>query len=738
MNNNQQPADWTTQLQQLRHIQKSIADLGYLGKAIANTRTFLTTFQFDSLRSRLEEIEGDYLLMCIFLKKGYQDDKRQELYDKLLGKLYILLRDIELDYRKVNDPTFIRYTPAKSVVKLDVEETGRKLEAFVSDVAMASLEPENVRPAKLKGLYADHHQYIQSVFNSLLLSHQWSHEVGMGMARTLTSPTVDSNDAQLMVSAIMLGAMISGDPERVLALIYIYEHAQNTRIRQRAMVGWVLALRGLSLSMFPQVSEQIQHLLKTTAVREELLELQIQMVYCRNAKRDNEKLQKDIMPNLLRNQNFEINGFEIREKEENSIDDILNPDAADQKMEELENSIRKMMDMRDQGVDIYFSGFSQMKRFSFFYTLYNWFMPFFPEHPQLQHLAPDFLYSNMVSTILRSGSFCDSDKYSFVLGTSSVFRNLPANIKEMLNSGNVAMMGMGEEKLNTQDPSYIRRMYLQDLYRFFSLCDAHNMFENPFENQQFLFMVNDVFRNQMGKEARRIQKLLLKQKMYSSLSQLFYTYKETNNAEDLRMEGILNMREQKYLQAQAIYARLCELNPDDERAMMHYAQASFYAEDYNEAARLYEQLLHRHADNRSIALNCAISQINSDNADEGMKVLFRLNYENEGDLNVKRALAWGHLWLKNLDEADVLYREILTNKACNASDYLNAGYCNWFAGRVDMGITLIKQSVAASGNVLKSVDDIMRQFEKDMPLIEKYEVGNVERKMVAELVMEKT
>ena len=737
MSNYQQPSDWTAQLQQLRHIRKSIADFGYLGKAIANTRTFLTTFQYDSLKSRFDEVEGDYLLMCDFLRKGYKDDKRQELYDKLLGKLYLLLCDIELDFRKMNDPSIIRYTSAKSVMKLDVEEVGRKLEAFVSDVAMASLEPEDSRDAKVKDLYLDHYQYIQSVFNSLLLSHQWTHEIGMGMARMLISPTIDSNDAQLLVSAVMLGAMISGDPERVLALIQVYEHAQDALIRQRALVGWVLALHGLSLSMFPQVSERIQHILKETAVREELLELQIQMVYCRNAKRDNERLQKDIMPTLLRNQNFEINGFEIREKEENSIDDILNPDAADQKMEELEKSIRKMMDMRDQGVDIYFSGFSQMKRFSFFYTLCNWFMPFFPKHPQLQHLDPDFLYSNMVKTILKSGSFCDSDKYSFVLGTASVFRNLPPNIKEMLDSGNVAMMGMGEEMLDTHDPSYIRRMYLQDLYRFFSLCDAHNIFENPFESQLFLFMANDVFRNRMGAEARRVQKFLLKQKMYSSLSQLFYVYKETDNIEDMRMEGTLKMREQKYVQAQAIYAQLFEINPNDKRAMIGYAQASFYVEDYSEAARLYEELLHRHPDNRSIALNLAISQINSDNAGEGMKQLFRLDYENEGDLNVKRALAWGHLWLKHLDEADALYREILMNKACNASDYLNAGYCNWFAGRVDMAITLIKQSVAASGNALKSTDDIMRQFEKDMPLIEKYEVGNIEQKMVAELVMEK-
>lgn len=42
-----------------------------------------------------------------------------------------------------------------------------------------------------------------------------------------------------------------------------------------------------------------------------------------------------------------------------------------------------MMDMREKGVDIYFSGFSQMKRFPFFSSLVNWFVPFISIIPNL-------------------------------------------------------------------------------------------------------------------------------------------------------------------------------------------------------------------------------------------------------------------------------------------------------------------------------------------------------------------
>lgn len=735
MNNQQQYADWTVRLQQLHRIKQGIVDFGFLGEPLHNTREFLSHFQYETLESRLEEIENDYRLMCDFLKQGYQDDKRQHLYDKLLSKLYRLVCDIEVAYRKINDPSVMAYASMKSPFSFDTDSIRRPMESFVSDVVMVSLDPEDIRKDKEKSLYASHHQHMQTIFSALLFSPHWPHEFAMTMANLMTSPTIDTNDAQLLVSATMLGAMISGDPERVLALLQVYEQARDMHIRQRALVGWVFALHGQQHAIFPKVSDKIHTLLDNKKVREELLELQIQVVYCRNAKRDNEKLQKEIMPNLLRNQNFETDGLTIREKEENTMEDILNPDAADQKMEEMEKSIRKMMDMRDQGVDIYFSGFSQMKRFSFFYTLCNWFLPFYTEHPQLQHLDASFLQSGMVKTILNSGSFCDSDKYSFVLGTSSVFHNLPDNIREMLNSGQVGMMGMPEQAIDIQDPSFIRRMYLQDLYRFFSLCDARKMFESPFESVQYLFMANDVFRNQLATEARRVQKFLLKQKMFASLSYLFYAYKDADDIEDMRMEAVLKMRERKYMQAQVIYARICELLPEDERAMMGYAQACFYVEDYEEASRLYGQLYRQHPDNRLTALNLAISQINSDNADEGMKVLYRLDYENGGDLNVKRAIAWGHLWLQHADQADTLYQDILANRACNSSDYLNAGYCNWFSGRVDMAVTLIRQSVAAAGNAMKTPEEIMRQFEKDALLLTKYGIGHIEQKMVAELVM---
>jgi hypothetical protein len=82
-------------------------------------------------------------------------------------------------------------------------------------------------------------------------------------------------------------------------------------------------------------------------VVQDVLDLQKQLVYCINTRQDNEKIQQDIIPTLMKNQNFTISrdGI-ITEKEDHSLEDILNPNAEEERMEEMEESIQKMVEMQ--------------------------------------------------------------------------------------------------------------------------------------------------------------------------------------------------------------------------------------------------------------------------------------------------------------------------------------------------------------------------------------------------------
>ncbi len=735
--NEQQPySDWHTAQEKLFAIKKDLDDLGDLSGALKAIRALMNRYPFEELPGKLEAIEADYRLMLDFFKNGYRDEKRQELYDALYRRLFRLLYDIHTELRRLYDSSWSSYQSYRNAIAFDAESVKLKLENFVTDVAMLSLEAGDAKQSALRNTYAEHHQYMQHLFAAMIFSRQWSHDFATDMAALVSSPTIETADAQLLVAGMMLGGMVNKDYERVLALVEIYVQAQDVHVCQRALVGWTIALNDEMVKVFPTVKQRIGQLLDDERVRREVMELQMQMVYCLNAKADNDRLQRDIMPSLLRNQNFEITSSGIKPKDEDPLEDILHPDADEKKMEELEQSMRKMMDMRDQGVDIYFSGFSQMKRFSFFYTLCNWFMPFSADHPQLQHLPADFLQSGMIRAILKSGSFCDSDKYSFVLGTSAIFNKLPANVIEMFNSGDAPVGIYGDQDIDVSDPQFVRRMYLQDLYRFFTLSDMRQMFQSPFEEDTFLFLLNAVFEKKMGQEARRVMKFLIKKKMYRPLSKLYYAYKELDNPNDLRIEARLFMRQDRLMEAQAIYGQLCDMDPEDRQALAGYAYASFLMHEFEDAADAYGELYDKDPDNEEITQNLAISLINSDNAEEGVKMLYRLEYEKPDDLKVKRALAWGQLFLGRTEQALALYQPILSSPSAKPSDYLNAAYCHWFSGKVSESLALFKESFLKYESDKRKASDIYFILIQDQKLFRRYGIGEVDVRLLAELIEE--
>ena len=207
--------------------------------------------------------------------------------------------------------------------------------------------------------------------------------MGSQMSELLTSPTIDTFDAQVLISAITLAALNHEDRQKIQALINIYRDATDESVRQRALVGWVFAA-----AMCDKPNDEVKVLCEDDDVVREISDMQMQVMFCLNAEKDNQLIQKDIIPELMKNQGFNITRFGIiEEKEDDPMEDILNPNAADERVEKLESTMQRMEKMRKEGSDIYFGGFSQMKRFTFFNDMSNWFWPFFTAFSRLAAMS---------------------------------------------------------------------------------------------------------------------------------------------------------------------------------------------------------------------------------------------------------------------------------------------------------------------------------------------------------------
>ena len=660
-----------------------------LSKALTAMESYLSSYSATQDGDRLYAIQADFQLMTDYWKRGFKDPQLPHLYDNLLRRLYVLYADAAMSYQIKHSAYLSSINARLSLSSRDwtVQALKEALEEYVTASAMLALEPEHTQAEKKKALHLKHHQLIVDWFDRLWLSAVWSEGQASAMEEILLSPTIDTNDQQVLVSAIMLATLNHFDIAKFKVLLSVYRQATDTSVRQRALVGWVLSLKDdIFLSLYGEDRKLLDEILEEKAVCQELVQLQHQIILCINAEKDNKTIQQEIMPDLLKNNGFRVTRNGIEEVEDHSLDDILHPDEEERRMEQVEESFLKMQEMQKQGSDIYFGGFSQMKRFSFFQEISNWFVPFYMDHPGIADVAEKFQKNSFMQSLLKTGPFCHSDKYSFVLAFNQVLNHIPKNLWEMMERGEATVTEVMQEE--SQSAAYIRRIYLQDLYRFFRLYPYRSEFFNPFEDCQYLFLSKAVFsRTQMEAYFNDVAAFLIKQKRLHEAGMLLGNCGEARcDFRHYMMCGYL-LQHRYYAfapekDALYCYQKAMELEPGNEKAQQGYARALFDLGRYQEALEAYDQLLTIQPEKKHYLLNRAVCLTNTGRYAEALKDLYRLNFESPEDATVNRVLAWTLTCDEKYEQAEKIYAQLLIDQTL-PDDLLNYGYCLWLGGHVD-------------------------------------------------------
>lgn len=653
-----------------------------LGGAIVMMESFLAVHPHQINTDRLYAISSDYQMMADYWKHGFKDPQLQSLYDNLLRRMYELYANINVNYA-------VRHSPYLSSLFLKAHMTPRDwspqvikedLESFVSDVALLGLEQSHLSESRRLEIYKRHQLSLVELCDFIMTSGIWTDGFEKAFENILLSPTVDINDQQLLISCIMLSLMTQFDISKFRLLIHVYQKASDEEVRQRSLVGWAFSLdAAVGQALFPEEIELVNELLESDQCCRELVELQKQVIYCVNAEKDHMMIQSEIMPDIMRHNSFHFTRNGIEEQEEDALNDILHPDEAEQNLEKVEESFQKMVDMQKQGSDIYFGGFSQMKRFPFFNELTNWFVPFFIDHPDISTAVMKFKDNRFLKMMMTKGPFCNSDKYSFLLAFETVLNQIPQQIREMLDRGEAQVMEITSDE--TRQPAYIRRIYLQDMYRFFRLFQDSRDFRNIFDREakDYLFMTNPCFsETRLNRFFNEVTAFLIKQKKHTEAARMLDNYSiSSHDFHYYLMMGYLGIGNPT-----DCYAHALEFQPDNERALSGYARSLFRDQRYEEALSAYDRLLSFHPEKRTYLLNKSVCQTNLHQYDEAEKTLFRLNYESPDDENVNRVLAWTLTCDGKYEQAEKLYGQLTAVEKSLADDWLNMGYCLWFKGAI--------------------------------------------------------
>lgn len=686
-------------------IYNSIVDLlidRKLDEAIGQLENHLYAQPGQYNTEALQTLKSDFRLMVDYWRRGFSDNDRENLYDMLLRRMYLLTCNLYIDERTANTPLLrvVAERPRNRHREWLVGDMREELENHVASVALLALEPDNVRAAKEQKLYEHHQQTINDLFDYVWTSHGWTEPVSAAFSEMLLSPTIDPLDQQLLVSAVMLSVMNVFDMGKLRTLYDVCMKSRDEKVRLRALTGVVFSIDARKAALFTELSSMMEALVSDEQTRQELTELQMQLFFCLNVESDTQRIKQEIMPSLLEHSNMKLTPRGLEEIDEDTLNDILHPDAAERNIEKVEESMRKMADMQKQGSDIYFGGFSQMKRFPFFNDISNWFVPFYPQHPSVSRIWNEAKGSRLLHLITDIGAFCDSDKYSFVFAYEQVLAKLPPSMLKMVEEGEATPMMVGGEmtKEEQRKPAFMRRMYLHNLYRFFKLYPSRSEFLNPFArgSQQgdcttprWLFFANPLFRHTALEERfGQVSAFLIKHRMYEEarlilegVSQQHRDYQFCMMAGTLAQHGYsIHDGSGKVLKSTDWYRKAVALQPDSAKAHAGLARAAFGEQQYQEAYDAYKVLLDQQGDQPVLSheLGAAICLIHLGRVAEATTMLFRLNYLHPDDSHVSRALAWALIVCGKWERAEKLYQQILGSGDPEPEDLLNNGYLHWF------------------------------------------------------------
>lgn len=660
-----------------------------LNKIFTAVRKVLKENQLIIDTEDFSRIEQDYRLMLNAFRQGYKDPKRDNIFNNIVDRLYIFIMNVDIDNEIRNMPDFARCAQYAAKYSHDYDTIRKRMEGFVADVAMLSLYNEKITGERGMRIYKNHRDYMSSLFCHILTSHLWRDNDRQFFTTLILSKTIETNDALLLLGAITLANFFFYDIRKFKTLMDVYRQTADVSMRQRALVGW--ALTADDKQIYKEQKEILVDACKEKIIQEELLSLQKQILYCCDSENVKNEVQRNIVSPLMEFGSINTNIFgKLKEKDRDTLEEILNPSADDERNEKIEESIQRFNQMQQEGKDVFYAGFSAMKTFPFFQNLSNWLLPYDENHPDLDKLRKILGNNLLLENMKDKTPFCDSDKYSFVFALSVTIERLPAEVLEMLNYDSTFAM---PENVSINDETFVRRRYLQDLYRLFTLHYGRiGEYINPFDNYNYLFLAKSCYKETDLCNSYPGLCLYFHKKCFTDAFERMVNecmdFMDVDDAKSLFVQGVyLFDIEGEVYQSLYLFERLHELKPESMWAKLYLANIRSSLGDLEEAEDLFRELHESYPENRNFAFRYAQTLVDLREYDDALSILYRLDYEAQ-ESRVKDELASVLLEIGKLEQAEkkLLESKKLPNYDSLSYTYFYLGIVHWAQGKLNEAV----------------------------------------------------
>ena len=652
-----------------------------------------------ALKSDVAETASGYRMMLHYFRSGTPDEGRHGLYRSFLYKCYTYCVRAER-ICKGRTSADLYYATLRTLQTMQLSFAGLVGQMEENARLLAECPAADGHPAQATEHERQHTELCRRLFDFVWTSDEWGDDAAATAQSFLLSPLIREADQALFVSALTLAALHAFDAAKYACLLDLLSDSRPL-VSSRAWVGFVLVTltHDRRIRLLPAVVARLATLGGDKDFTARLRNVQIQLLMTLETQEIEKQLREEILPAVMKSPRAGKPKTGINDLIEEMLKgDDPNPDwRGNKEVRRMEEKLARLAELQAQGADVYMGTFATMKQhFPFFSVPANWFTVFDSRHPDVAAAlrgVPAF-FGKLLSTDI----LCDSDKYSFALMLASI----PEAQRSLMQQQFAAfgMDGAADFPAGTaaHDGEAVRRLCLQDLYRFFRLFAQRRQFANPFAGS--LILADCVsLRGLLDDDESMMQvaEFAFRHKFYAR-ALCFYGKlpPESATVEICQKTGFCHQELGDYEEALRAYRRAALLDADNAWTLRHTGQCAMLCGRFDEALDCWEKLARMNADDLQAEYRVGETLVHLGRYDEAFAHLFKVDYLEPDRPRTQRALAWCSLMAHKPAQAEKYYRKLLDGQPTR-EDYMNAGHTAWVSGDVPLALQRYAACVEASG-----------------------------------------
>ncbi len=676
-------------------------------------------------KDRLYQMENTYENLLKYTLEGIDDPERKKVYNHLLLSI-LKLADQAKGKILSGSSGWHSYSLKK---ELDKEQTltGKIIVEKLEDLSFKHQLDEALKEAKVLETPRQsfesqkHTEVISRIFTHLWLSNYYK-EAEKGLISTIQDPDrFYWYERSILVSSISLSLVRHFDVQKFLSLYDFYQMGEF-EVWQRALIGLIMGFYHYNsrINLYPELLGLMKKLGNREGIEKEFEQILIQFLRSGETEKISRKIRDEIVPEMTKLAPKLSDKLDLDKLIPDDFLEDKNPDWEKifKESEGLYEKIEEFSQLQMEGADVFMSAFSQLKQFSFFSEMSNWFLPFHPDNPVIddsfEFEDPEFDKNLFLNGLEKTGYMCNSDKYSFCLNV----KLMPAVQKSMLlklfqaELESMEDLNKEEKMLDTSKKSKtIYTQYIHDLYRFYKLYRFKGEFSDIFSTKMDFYNTG-FFRELVTDDSllRNIAVYYFQNEHFEEAIKIYLNLKGIEvNPEIIEKIAYSYQKLKEYKSALEYYKKAEIFNTKKEWVLKKIGLCYSHLKQPENALEYYLRAENINPENLFTQASVGHCYLELGDFNKALKYYFKVEYLNPKNTKVWRPIAWCCFVEGKFDTAEKYYKRIL-KQSPNKYDFMNMGHLEWCRGNKIKAIDLYKKSIASKGNNLQ---EFLISFEED-------------------------